>query len=837
MIKATETARAGTFQQLRSGAGKVNIWLPGLLAFALPLSTSAISILAILVLLFWLIEGDFADKAAEIFSNPVVISVFCFLALLTLGLLWSPDRAAGLDVLQDRWKIALLPVLLTSISYRRRSVYVYFFLAGLSVAMLFTFLAWFDLFQYADTSPAHLTRKTFHVVYNPLLAFGIYLVLHEAIWGRRKTVCRSALFGLAGVMIFNMFITEGRTGQLVFFVLMALLLFQLFRTNRGRAFIAVCLLLPMLFAAGYLFSPVFKQRLDTACQEVSRFHDNPDTSVGLRLLFWQNSWEIIRHHPWLGVGTGGFKSVYARVNQEKSPHSVATDNPHNQYILVATMLGIPGVLALLAIFAVMFRQAMIMDDHWHRVRVAFPLFFLTIMATESYLKVYETGFFFALFAAVLFKQEKDQRLLSLRSGDKKCWLILSYRANIEGSACSQHIDDRLPFFPEQGIEPVLLTGPVGERSTTWLHFRTCSLAPSGIRFEVRHFLRKHLQTRWQFKVVETIILLPIFPLYLLEKIIINLESEWSWFFLASLRGFFFSSRYKPEVIYSTGGSASAHVAAMLINKWTGIRWLAETQDPLVHDHDWQRSKMVLRIYKVLEKAICRRAHCFIFLVRAAMEHTGQRVEGHCRSGVIYPGSIPSFFQPDLYKRGEYLRFAHFGSLAGTRNLVVFFQALQQVLTSGKLKREQVRIDVYGSFDGESEHEMKRLQMEDLVICHGPIARKEALRVMQQVDCLLLIQNVIFFSCETIPSKVYEYLLSGRPIIGLLYHNEELEAMLSESGHFTASADDVQSVATAIGQVVNASEIIDFSVNRATNTWTVAGAVRQLVQFAGKTDGC
>ena len=276
---------------------------------------------------------------------------------------------------------------------------------------------------------------------------------------------------------------------------------------------------------------------------------------------------------------------------------------------------------------------------------------------------------------------------------------------------------------------------------------------------------------------------------------------------------------------------------MLINKWTGIRWLAETQDPLVHDHDWQRSKMVLRIYKILEKGICRRAHCFIFLVRAAMEHTRQRVDGHCRGAVIYPGSVPSFFQPGLYKRGKYLRFAHFGSLAGTRNLVVFFQALQQVLTSGKLKREQVRIDVYGSFDGESEHEMKRLQMEDLVICHGPIARKEALRVMLQVDCLLLIQNVIFFSCETIPSKVYEYLLSGRPIIGLLYHNEELEAMLTESGHFIASADDVQSVATAIGQVVDASGTVDFSVNRSTNTWTVAGAVRQLVQLGSKSDGC
>ena len=138
------------------------------------------------------------------------------------------------------------------------------------------------------------------------------------------------------------------------------------------------------------------------------------------------------------------------------------------------------------------------------------------------------------------------------------------KANINGSACSQHIDDRLPFFRQQGIEPVLLTGPVGERAANWIHFRAHSLSPSGIRFEVRHFLRKRFHKRWQFKLAETVLLLPVFPFYLVEKIIINLESEWSWFFLASLRGFFLCKTLEPDVIYSTGGSASAHVAALLI---------------------------------------------------------------------------------------------------------------------------------------------------------------------------------------------------------------------------------------------------------------------------------
>ncbi len=811
-------------------AAGINSRLPLLLLFFLPLSTSVISVLAVLVLILWLVEGNFADKFSEIFSNPVVLSVLAFLSLLLLGLLWSPDVDAGLEIIAARWKIAMLPVFLTVTSRQRVSLYCYAFLAGLTLAMGLTYLSWFGLLQYADVSPVHLTRKTFHVVYNPLLAFGIYLTLHQALWNVRKPALRTGLFVLAGLMVVNMFLTEGRAGQLVFFVLMALLLLQVFHRNRLRAVLVIVVLLPSLFMAGYTLSPVFRQRVDAARTEIRQFRHNPDTSVGMRLLYWRNSWEIIRRHPWYGVGTGGFEAAYAQVNSEKSPLSFTTDNPHNQYVLVTTMLGLPGLAALLLIFAVMFHQAFVIRDRWQRVRLAFPLFFLTIMVTESYLKVYETGFFFTVFAAVLYGRI-SRKVRELRLSGQPCWLILSYRANIEGSACSQHLDDRLPCLRARGIEPILLSGPVGPRSSAWIHFQIHSLAPSGIRFEVRHFLRRHLHRRWQFKIVETILLLPVFPFYLLEKIIINLESEWSWWVLASLRGAWLCRQLRPRVIYSTGGSASAHVAAMLIGKWTGTCWLAETQDPLVHDHDWQRSTTVLHLYRWLEKKICLHADRFIFLVRAAMEHTDLRVGGECRGAVIYPGSVPDFFKKDVYAKGSKCHFAHFGSLAGTRNLAVFFAALRRVLDRDPAAENLLQVDVYGSFDRISEQAMEEYALENLVVRHGPVARKEALGAMQRTDCLLLIQNIIYFSCETIPSKVYEYLLSGRPVLAMLYNNPELAAMLNHEPHLVAAADSVRETARAIALMLKRFRETDFTSVEGEGLWTVDRAVRNLVQLA------
>uniref|UniRef100_UPI0040575527 O-antigen ligase family protein n=1 Tax=Candidatus Electrothrix sp. TaxID=2170559 RepID=UPI0040575527 len=838
-------------RSFRNRAGQINSLLPALLAFAVPLSTSAVSVVALLILLFWLIEGEFIEKGVEIFSHPVAVTILAFLGLLCLGLLWSDNFSAGLGALKDQWKLALFPVLLTAVTYRNRSIYLYAFLAGMTVAMSITFLVRFGLVQYADVSPTHLTPKTFHVIYNPLLAFAIYLSLHESIWGmaRQRPHLRILLIPLAGLMTVNMFITEGRTGQLVFLVLMGLLLLQFFNKNRLKAIGAICFLLPAISITSYLYSPTFQQRVNIAWQEIENFKKNPDTSVGMRLLFVRNSLEIISQHPCFGVGTGDFQSAYAAVNRKRSPASIATDNPHNQYVLVGAMLGIPGILLLLLIFLTMSFQAKTLQDDVQRLCTALPLFFLVIMLAESYLTVYQTAFFFVVMTAALYKKQPNQRLQEFLTLEQpqKCWLILSYRANIPGSACSQHIDDRLPFFREQGIEPILLSGPVGRPSKQWIHHRTLSLAPSGIRFELRHFLRKHLHKRWQFKLVETICMVPVFPFYLLEKIIINMESEWSWCFLASLRGFLLCRQLQPEVIYSTGGSASAHIAALVIKRWTGCTWIAETQDPLVHDHGWRRSKRVLQVYKTLEKKICQHADRFVFLVHAAMQHCNIRTKGACPGAVVYPGSIPGLFQQKFHKGTRY-HFAHFGSLAGTRNLVPFFQALHQISSRNQHSaefRKKIQVDVYGSFDGASEREMERLGLSDLVVRHGTVSRQKALTAMQQTDCLLLIQNIIYFSCETIPSKVYEYLLTGRPIIGLVYNNKELDTILTEHGHLAVPANNVQAIARAIEKVLDnftqeeeQTEVSAQTRQHASTLPTVADAVQQLISLAeGEATTC
>ncbi len=812
-----------------------------MLAFSVPLSTSALSILAILILLFWLFEGDFTEKIVEIFSNPVVVSVLAFLAVLAIGLLWSPDVRAGLEVLQDRWKIAMLPVFLTVISYKRRPFYINCFLAGLVVAMFITFLAWFDLIHYSDVTPTHLTRKTFHVVYNPLLAFGIYLVLHEAIWGARKGGFRLGLFVLAGLMIFNMFITEGRAGQLVFFVLIALLLFQIFRKNRVKAVLAVFLLLPIVFVAGYGLSPVFKHRVDTVRQEISQFKDNPETSIGLRLLYWQNSWEIIRQHPWLGVGTGGFEAAYARVNQKKSPLYFPTDNPHNQYVLVATMVGIPGVVALLLIFAAMFRQAFAKRDNLQRIRCAFPLFFLTIMLTESYLKVYETAFFFVLFAAILYKQKPDQRLQSLRSGVNKNWLILSYLFNIDGKAASQTITDRIPLLLKEGVKPTVLSGPIGNRDNRFPHSRIFSCMPSGLQYELRFLLKKTDMHKWLRELLKALVTIIFLPLYILERIVIHLDTHWSWGFSGAARGLFCLFHNRPDLIYSTAGPSSTHLAAYFLHRLSGISWIAEIHDPLIYDIEKRKWNQRYLFNNWLEKKICEHAAAVIYFTDHALESADRRHPIDGLKVVLRPGADPPVSPGVEYARRAKIHFGHFGSLATTRNLRRLIEAFYLLHKGQPAWQQHVVLDIYGSgLDNVSKRTLAEFPLEQTLQEHGRLeydvatgksGRQQVFEAMTLCDVLLILHGNGLICEEYIPSKVYEYLLTRRPVLALTAATSELGHIVLECGHRVVDPDDVNAIKDALAGYIMKWKESGLAGVKQDSPFTIEKTVHRLMEIA------
>ena len=71
------------------------------------------------------------------------------------------------------------------------------------------------------------------------------------------------------------------------------------------------------------------------------------------------------------------------------------------------------------------------------------------------------------------------------------WIIFSYFFNIDGKASSQHIDDRIPHLASLGVKPFIVSSICAERNSSVANFRVPSVAPSGVRFELRYLKRRN----------------------------------------------------------------------------------------------------------------------------------------------------------------------------------------------------------------------------------------------------------------------------------------------------------------------------------------------------------
>ena len=410
----------------------------------------------------------------------------------------------------------------------------------------------------------------------------------------------------------------------------------------------------------------------------------------------------------------------------------------------------------------------------------------------------------------------------------KTILILTYFANQDGMACSHHIDVRLPVFKDCDAVPILLTSWCGKRHPTLAHYRVCSLSPSGLRFEVRQRFHKKVEQGRRWKILRDLLLLPLLPLYALERSIRRLDPTWSWYPLGVLMGLWVCFRRQVDTLYSTGGPPVVHAVGRTLSRLLALPWLAEVQDPLIHGY-CARHPEEYRKLQAVEQATFAQATRMIFLTQEALKATAHRLWMAATGVVIYPGALPPPTQGTL-SAGRGWRLAHFGSLGGVRTLQPLLTAAEEAVRRCPEMAEHLAVDLFGNVD---QGDQERLRASPLAACFhlkGCIDHAAALAAMASYDLLLLIQGAHAISRETIPSKCYEYFLSGRPVLGLLYENEELAAMFRALGHHLSAADQPMAIAEMLISCYQDRQV-GLQAIKIPSPYTVDHAVRQLLVLA------
>ena len=382
------------------------------LAFLLPLTVFGGNLVIVLICTIWLISGDYKAKFNTIISSKLMIASILFYTFHLIGLVWTEDLSWGLHIAHKMWYfIALLPILFTIMRKENIGAYISAFLLAISLTEICSYLIWFELIEpFRNATVRNPTPFMSHISYNPILAFAIYLVLHEIFFNKKLKNLVFFSYGFFAIsMTVNMFLTGGRAGHVVFFVMISILIFQVFDKQRVKSLITILIVIPSIFLIAYQTSDLFNERVNLATSQALSYAPDVANSVSLRINFAINSIEIIKNNLIIGVGTGDFPNEYSKINLVNSPSLPQTTNPHNMYTLVLVQLGLIGLFSMLSIFYYQIKLSFTSSNKFIRdVGMTLPLIFLVMMLSDSYLLGHYTTLLFVFFSSFLYKNFEEK---------------------------------------------------------------------------------------------------------------------------------------------------------------------------------------------------------------------------------------------------------------------------------------------------------------------------------------------------------------------------------------------------------------------------------------------
>jgi O-antigen ligase len=378
-----------------------------ILAFLMPLTVFGANLIIVIICVLWLFSGDYASKFNQIISNKFILASIVFFFLHVIGLLWTEDLSWGVHIVHKMWYfLLLLPVLFTIVRREHIKFYISAFLLAITFTEIASYLVWFEIIEpFKNATVRNPTPFMSHISYNPILAFAIYLVLHEIFFNKKITNLVFSLYSFFAIsMSVNMFITGGRAGQVMYFAMLTIIIFQFFNNQKIKSLLLISVLIPGVFFTAYMTSDLFQQRVDAAVNNTISYSDNKSSSVGLRITFALNSWDVIKENPIIGIGTGDFPMEYKKINQINTPGLPSSTNPHNMYTLVVMQLGVLGLISMLSIFYYQIKLSFNSSNRFIRdVGITLPLLFLVIMWSDSYLLGHYTTLMFVFFSSFLYK--------------------------------------------------------------------------------------------------------------------------------------------------------------------------------------------------------------------------------------------------------------------------------------------------------------------------------------------------------------------------------------------------------------------------------------------------
>ena len=237
--------------------------------------------------------------------------------------------------------------------------------------------------------------------------------------------------------------------------------------------------------------------------------------------------------------------------------------------------------------------------------------------------------------------------------------------------------------------------------------------------------------------------------------------------------------HKIDTIITTGPPHSLHLIGLQLKKELNITWLADFRDPwttIGYHKQLKLSSWAANKHKALEKEVMNACDQLIVTsptTKAEFEAiTSKPIE------VITNGyDVEQVSRKPL---DDKFTLAHIGSFLSARNPTILWKALQELITENKEFNKQFQLKLIGAVSAEVLQSIKEFGLNNHVNHLGYLPHHEAIMEQRSSQVLLLIEIDAQETRCIIPGKLFEYMVSERPIIAIGPEHADFAQIIKET---------------------------------------------------------
>lgn len=318
--------------------------------------TRAFALVSLIEFLLWCLFLFYSPLRAaflESFSDIRIKLVFAFWGWVAIATLWSPaDFGLRFEEVWSWRKLLLFPmawVLFRDPRLKRAAVFTLIVTAG-----IYMFFSWAGHLGYVslDRAPSQLLENhaTQGVVFASMSLLMLIMMKTETLPVWVKLVFCLLIAGMVTNIIYVL------TGRTAYVALLLLAPYGAWLVASRLKWLSAAVVLVVISLALYN-SDTAKSRVAQGLNEFDTTISGEAesyTSMGIRWVYWENTLRMIAANPILGSGSGGFSEDYAHiVADDEGWRATVTDDPHQQYLLIAGEQGLVGLALFLAVLVAM----------------------------------------------------------------------------------------------------------------------------------------------------------------------------------------------------------------------------------------------------------------------------------------------------------------------------------------------------------------------------------------------------------------------------------------------------------------------------------------------------